>query len=491
MDSDVLHDGFVRACKNGCNVGLEVMLKSGKVDPCANSNAGLKAAIKKGMSLIFDILMMDPRVKASISYQEILEYAKECAQGSFILKYIEDHIQKEKMEKEKLDKDKIHERFLHYCNVGLCGGTDFGGRDGLTRWLTEVIPMMDSDVLHDGFVRACKNGCNVGLEVMLKSGKVDPCANSNAGLKAAIKKGMSLIFDILMMDPRVKASISYQEILEYAKECAQGSFILKSIEDYIKKEKQEKEKEKEKEKQEKEKEKQEKEENSRKFLDYCRTGQSQLEPDKLRDWLISVVPTLDDKVVNKGFAYACSSKANAMLITMLSTPSKIDPSANNNLALRKAAENGQVDLVRILLDDLRVLVNADALDHLALRWACHNGHAEVVKLIIEKTKPRLDNNNGSLCLTFAIRSGYTSVVEALLTADLVNATEIVFAVRSDRPEILRLLLKSTDPSPDQIDNCITEAVTGGFLECLSVLLDDDKVKGRVSYKRYMELKDKL
>ena len=133
MDIDVLHNGFLEACKNGCNIGVTAMLKCDRVDPCANSNAAIMTAMKQGQSMIFNILVQDPRVIASVSHQEILKYAKQFGPGAYILKYIEDHIQKEKMEKEKLDKDKIHERFLHYCNVGLCGGTDFGGRDGLTQ----------------------------------------------------------------------------------------------------------------------------------------------------------------------------------------------------------------------------------------------------------------------------------------------------------------------------------------------------------------------
>jgi ankyrin repeat protein len=54
----------------------------------------------------------------------------------------------------------------------------------------------------------------------------------------------------------------------------------------------------------------------------------------------------------------------------------VDPSADNNWAIRLASCNGHVEVVRLLLNDNRV--NPSELDNYAIRWASHNGHVEVV-----------------------------------------------------------------------------------------------------------------
>jgi ankyrin repeat protein len=55
----------------------------------------------------------------------------------------------------------------------------------------------------------------------------------------------------------------------------------------------------------------------------------------------------------------------------------VDPSANGNSAIRHASENGHVEVVRLLLTDKPVDPSA-----FAIQMASENGHIEVVKLLL-------------------------------------------------------------------------------------------------------------
>ena len=57
----------------------------------------------------------------------------------------------------------------------------------------------------------------------------------------------------------------------------------------------------------------------------------------------------------------------------------IDPSADDNYAIRFASSNGHLEVVKILLADPRVDPSAD--DNFAIRYASYRGHLEVVKLL--------------------------------------------------------------------------------------------------------------
>jgi Ankyrin repeats (3 copies) len=72
--------------------------------------------------------------------------------------------------------------------------------------------------------------------------------------------------------------------------------------------------------------------------------------------------------------------------TVKSLLTKVDPSDNNNKAIRLASENGHVEVVCLLLTDQRV----DPSDHhnYAIRVACKKNYIDVVRLLL--TDPRVD-----------------------------------------------------------------------------------------------------
>jgi ankyrin repeat protein len=135
-------------------------------------------------------------------------------------------------------------------------------------------------------------------------------------------------------------------------------------------------------------------------------------------------------------------------VRLLLTDPRVDPSANNNVAIQQASHNGHLEVVRLLLTDPRTDPAAD--DNDAIQWASRNGHLEVVRLLL--TDPRTDpaaNNN--FAIQWASINGHLEVVRLLLTdprpdpaAD--NNDAIRWASEYGHLEVVRLLL--TDPRVD-------------------------------------------
>ena len=90
---------------------------------------------------------------------------------------------------------------------------------------------------------------------------------------------------------------------------------------------------------------------------------------------------------------------------------RVDPSAGNNEAIRRASGYGRVDVVDRLLQDVRVDPSADS--NYAIRYASCNGHIAVVDRLLQdrRVDPSADDN---FAIHLASRNGHVAVVERLL-----------------------------------------------------------------------------
>jgi ankyrin repeat protein len=89
----------------------------------------------------------------------------------------------------------------------------------------------------------------------------------------------------------------------------------------------------------------------------------------------------------------------------------VNPSADNNYAIRGASANGRVEVVKELLKHKGVDPSAD--DNDAIRKASANGHVEVVKELLKdpRVNPSADNN---YAIRMAIENGHVEVMKELL-----------------------------------------------------------------------------
>ena len=101
----------------------------------------------------------------------------------------------------------------------------------------------------------------------------------------------------------------------------------------------------------------------------------------------------------------------AIIVKMLLVDQKIDPSTNDNHAIRFSAVNGRTDVVRLLIEDPRV--NPSANSNEAIRRATRNGHTETVKVLLAdpRVDPSADNNEA---IRYVAGKGYTKIVAMLL-----------------------------------------------------------------------------
>ena len=167
---------------------------------------------------------------------------------------------------------------------------------------------------------------------------------------------------------------------------------------------------------------------------------------------------------------------------LLSLPSErgVDPTADNNYAIRCASHNGHLDVVKLLLTYPKVDPTAD--DNYAIQWASHNGHLEVAKLLLTlpKVDPSADDN-------YAIRSssrmGHLEVVKLLLTLPKVDPSAddnaaIRCASRNGNLDVVKLLLTRPEVDPGARNNAaIHEAGLYGHREVIEVLKEHSRMSG--------------
>ena len=98
---------------------------------------------------------------------------------------------------------------------------------------------------------------------------------------------------------------------------------------------------------------------------------------------------------------------------------KVNPTYNNNYAIRLASENGHYNVLKLLLGDNRVINFFKIADdsNWAIRWASQNGHYNIVKLLLEDKRvinffKIADRDN--LAIRLASKNGHYNIVKLLL-----------------------------------------------------------------------------
>ena len=130
------------------------------------------------------------------------------------------------------------------------------------------------------------------------------------------------------------------------------------------------------------------------------------------------INNLKETLANEYFLRYCNDD-NIILIKILLTHNKIDPSMNDNFAIRYASHNGHLSIVEKLLKDERVDPSAD--NNFAIQYASHNGHLSIVERLLkdERVDPSADNN---LTVRLALVNCHLQVIDRLLKDERVKNT---------------------------------------------------------------------
>jgi ankyrin repeat protein len=96
---------------------------------------------------------------------------------------------------------------------------------------------------------------------------------------------------------------------------------------------------------------------------------------------------------NQVFSWKFRLEQNKDVISILIKDSRIDPSVDDNYAIRWASGGGYTEIVDLLLKDPRVDPSAE--DNDAIRWAYLSGHKNIVEMLFSKVNSSEDNGGTS------------------------------------------------------------------------------------------------
>lgn len=183
-----------------------------------------------------------------------------------------------------------------------------------------------------------------------------------------------------------------------------------------------------------------------------------------------VDPSIDN---NKAIKWACSSN-HVDIVKLLLANEKVDPAVLDNTIIRNASSYGYIEIVKLLLANEKV--DPAAVENEAIRNACRYNRTEVAKLLLsDKRVNPSSRNNDAICFAFSNRNsdivhllmenerfdsfgsnfifqracecGYIKIVELLLADERINQdangiTALLLAMKNNKPEIIKILLES-------------------------------------------------
>lgn len=250
------------------------------------------------------------------------------------------------------------------------------------------------------------------------------------------------------------------------------------------------------------------------YLRACHLFQTELNPRPGSDWrraylhLEVTVLALGSQKTSNPFTVA---RHNLLAVEVL-IELGCDPSQDESEALALAAQDEQVEVVKLLLEDGRSHPGADDNDALvlmiekdelewakrlvrdpcvdpsadrdrALRTACMLGKAEAVEVLLEdeRVDPMQEGEGEPCALTEATQNGRVSVLELLLRDERCDPSgrdneAVISAAWSGSCDAVRLLFSDprVDPSADD-NHAMRCAVDRGYGEIQKLLLADPRV----------------
>lgn len=215
-------------------------------------------------------------------------------------------------------------------------------------------------------------------------------------------------------------------------------------------------------------------------------------------WWPSGLP-LDDESVTLGrqsmTGLHCSAYFGMQTLTqdLINTQLELDATDREKRSpLSWAAENGHVEIVRLLLSTGRV--NPDLPDwhnRTPLSWAAEQGHHLVAELLLENGHIDVNSperNGGFTPLSYAAENGHEAVAKVLLTADYVNPecmdrigrSSLSIAAEAGSHAVVKALLDYgviVESDYIRIDDrtALSYAAEGGHVEVVKLLLQSGQV----------------
>lgn len=163
------------------------------------------------------------------------------------------------------------------------------------------------------------------------------------------------------------------------------------------------------------------------------------------------------------------------LVGGINGESDININYKEGSAIRWAARNGHIDIVKLLIDKgAHVRCNEDY----ALRWACSEGHVEVVECLIDLCPSK---HTYTKSLGYAVENGHNQIVKMLLEHNAsVDAKIIVIAVKFGNVEAIRMFGDELLEFSEFTGSLIADALRNQHFEVFYYLIGTLKVSNWIN-----------
>ena len=186
---------------------------------------------------------------------------------------------------------------------------------------------------------------------------------------------------------------------------------------------------------------------------------------------------------------------NFEAVRLLLQDNRVDPSADNNYAIRKASENGHTEIVKLLLQDYRV--NPADVNNYAICSTSLNGHTEIVKLLLQDNRVNSSNLNG--VIVWASGKNHTEIVKLLIPfidISKIKNEKIINLFKEINKEKTKVIKMDNTDTVENLNNNITEKELNELRKLMNnkimikIILDDQQTKLTNNYHITKILLDK-
>lgn len=301
----------------------------------------------------------------------------------------------------------------------ICFEGSLACRNGRRHGNTEIIRLLlveaPMECLSNAISLASQHGHTEIVQLLLDDGRADPSANDNNAIKCACCEGYTEIVRLLLQDPRVNPNVNYYGVTTISSAIDNG------------------------------------------HVDVVRL----LLEDGRAD------PSSQFNLAIRHASERGHTEIVRLLLQWSSGTNRVDPTMFNYSALRRACSYAHTKVVKLLLQDPRVLASIRDIndiflevcdtDHIeivrlflaiptlqpkgALEHACVRGNVDIVRLLL--ADPRVVNPmNANLgrCLEEACQYSHTGVVELLLAITKPTNGAILFSIITENNDIFRMLI---------------------------------------------------
>ena len=223
---------------------------------------------------------------------------------------------------------------------------------------------------------------------------------------------------------------------------------------------------------------------AQKEFDACITR----ECDKEKVLLLLLHPLVDPAAQDNAAIRLAADKGHLDLVNRLLQDARVDPAVLGNRAIHSASVNGHVAVVDRLLQDARVY--PAAMHNWAIRSATFNGHLAVVDRLLQdgRVDPAAHDNEA---IRWASENGHMDVVDRLLQDGRVDPAAkdnaaVRWASKNGNLDVVERLLQDGRVNPAAAGNAAIQiASKNGNLDVVERLLQDSRVRRLMPVRAFM------